>query len=429
MSWWDDLSNTIKTSGPTAPAARPAGVPSGAVPIYSPSFSGNQNNENYNQGEQTGWGIEQGGTTTQFDMAGNPTRSFPTTNMSNVALRNMAMVVGGGLAANALGVGAGAGSAVNNPSAWSAGGSLGGAGGAVAPTAAAAAPYALPGAAAPAVAGTGMTAPAGALGVGGSSGLGAGVGGAGAGLGATLSSLVGGGGAGGWMMPAAIAGSSLLGAYSANKAAQTQADAQREANQLLYQQYQQQRADLQPFVSAGTGAQNQLLTLLGLPGGTQGAGYGKYAKDFSMADYQADPGYAFRLSEGLKALGHSAGARGGLISGQTMTGLQDYAQNSASNEFNNAYNRYQTNRSNQLNPLFDLTKTGQASAANQAASAGNYGTQGAAGINNIGAANAAGTMGVSNALAGGVGQYLGYTTNQDLLNAIRQSQYTSPVRG
>ena len=28
--------------------------------------------------------------------------------------------------------------------------------------------------------------------------------------------------------------------------------------------------------------------------------YGKYARDFSMQDFQIDPGYAFRMSEGLK---------------------------------------------------------------------------------------------------------------------------------
>jgi hypothetical protein len=220
------------------------------------------------------------------------------------------------------------------------------------------------------------------------------------------------------MIPGAILGSSLIGAGAAKSAANTQAAAQQRALDLQAQQYQQQRADLQPFVAAGAGAQNQLLTYLGLPGGTQGPDYGKYTKDFGMSDFVTDPGYAFRLSEGQKALERSAAARGGLLSGGTGKRIADYGQNMASQEYSNAYNRYQTNRANQLNPLFSLTGSGQASATNQAAAAGTYGTQAGQGLTNIGAANAAGTVAGANALANSVGQYLNYTSSQDLANAL-----------
>ena len=245
------------------------------------------------------------------------------------------------------------------------------------------------------------------------------------GAGTTAESWLSGTGLSKLLVPAAILGSSLVGANAATGAAKTQADAQMQANQLLNQQYQQQRADLQPFVSAGAGAQNQLLTYLGLPGGTQGANYGKYAKDFGMSDFVTDPGYAFRLSEGQKALDRSAAARGGLISGGALKAATRYGQDMGSQEYQNAYNRYQTNRANQLSPLFSLTGSGQASASGQAAAAGNYGTQGAAGLTNIGAANAAGTTAAANALAGGVTQYLNYSANQDLTNllASRKSAY------
>jgi hypothetical protein len=232
--------------------------------------------------------------------------------------------------------------------------------------------------------------------------------------------------AGNYLVPGAILGSSLIGANAASSAANTQAAAQQKALDLQAQQYQQQRADLQPFVAAGAGAQNQLLTYLGLPGGTQGADFGKYTKDFGMSDFTADPGYAFRLSEGQKALERSAAARGGLLSGGTGKRIAGYGQDLASQEYQNAYNRYQTNRANQLNPLFSLTGSGQASATNQAAAAGTYGTQAGQGITNIGAANAAGTVAGANALAGSVGQYLNYTSNQDLANALntRKTAYT-----
>ena len=222
-----------------------------------------------------------------------------------------------------------------------------------------------------------------------------------------------------WMTPAAIVGSSLIGANAVQQAANTQANAANQANQLLAQQYAQQRADLAPFTAAGVGAQNQLLTYLGLPGGTQGADYGKYTKDFTGADLLAgqDPGYAFRLSEGQKALERSAAARGGLLSGGTGKALTSYGQQMGSQEYQNAYNRYQTNRANQLAPLFTLTGSGQASAAGQAAAAGNYGTGAANNLTSAGAAQAAGNVGTANALTGGLNTYLGYTSQQDLLNA------------
>jgi hypothetical protein len=219
------------------------------------------------------------------------------------------------------------------------------------------------------------------------------------------------------MTPAAIVGSSLIGANAAQEAAKAQADAATQANQLLATQYQQQRADLAPFTTAGVGAQNKLLTYLGLPGGTQGADYGKYAKDFGITDFTVDPGYAFRLSEGQKALERSAAARGGLLSGGTGKALTSYGQQMGSQEYQNAFNRYQTNRANQLAPLFTLTGSGQASAANQAAAAGNYATGAAGNLTSAGAANAAGTVGSVNALTGGLNTYLNYANQQDLLAA------------
>jgi len=225
--------------------------------------------------------------------------------------------------------------------------------------------------------------------------------------------------------PAAIAASSLLGANASQTAANTQANAAAQANQLLAQQYQQQRADLAPFTTAGLGAQNQLLTYLGLPGGTQGADFGKYTKDFTGADLLAnqDPGYGFRLSEGQKALERSAAARGGLLSGGTGKALTSFGQQMGSQEYQNAYNRYQTNRANQLAPLFTLTGSGQASAAGQAAAAGNYGTGAAGNLTSAGAAQAAGDVGAANAVTSGLGSYLGYTGQQNLINALRKSAY------
>lgn len=67
-----------------------------------------------------------------------------------------------------------------------------------------------------------------------------------------------------------------------------------------------------------------------------------------LADFQADPGYQFRLSEGQKALERSAAARGGLISGGSQKELQRYGQDYASGEYGNWLSR-----------LGDLTNLGR----------------------------------------------------------------------
>ena len=104
--------------------------------------------------------------------------------------------------------------------------------------------------------------------------------------------------------------SGITGSQAAQSAADTQAQSAREARDLAKQIYEKQVSLQEPFRTAGITAQNQLLTLLGLPGGTQGAEYGKYARPFGMQDFQADPGYAFRLSEGMKTLERGAASRG-----------------------------------------------------------------------------------------------------------------------
>lgn len=210
----------------------------------------------------------------------------------------------------------------------------------------------------------------------------------------------------------AIGGGALLGAYGANRAAGTQAEAAtnaasvqaqsaREAQALQKQMFDQQMAGQEPFRQAGISGQNQLLNYLGLGGNTGAAGYGKYAQDFGMSDFQADPGYAFRLSEGQKALDRSAAARGGLISGGALKAATRYGQDMGSQEYQNAYNRYQTNRTNQLQPLGNLMSMGQSAAANQGAAAGNYGNAGANLITGAGNATAGGITGAGNATAAG----------------------------
>jgi hypothetical protein len=191
------------------------------------------------------------------------------------------------------------------------------------------------------------------------------------------------------------AGADLLGFGPASKqagatryAADIGARSQAEAIAAQKEARDQQIALQEPYRQAGLTGQNRLMELLGLGGNAGAAGYGQYARDFGMQDFQQDPGYAFRLSEGLKQLGSQARAQGGAGGGRTMMGMQNYAQGLASQEYGNAFNRYQTNRSNQLAPLGSLMSSGQAAASGQVGSQGQYGAN-AANLMMTGGANQA----------------------------------------
>lgn len=136
---------------------------------------------------------------------------------------------------------------------------------------------------------------------------------------------------------------------------------------------------------------------------------GDLIRPFGMSDYQEDPGYQFRLSEGLKALDKSAAARGGLLSGGALKGISRYGQDMASQEYQNAYNRYTTNQTNQYNRLASAAGLGQTannalaqSGQNYANQAGQIGMQSAANQGNAalaaGQARASSYSGIGNAL-------------------------------
>jgi hypothetical protein len=239
----------------------------------------------------------------------------------------------------------------------------------------------------------------------------------------------------------AIVGSAVVGLVGSQKASSAQQSAANRATDVAAQTADQQVAlqreifekqtELQkPFREAGLAGQNRLMELLGI-GGTRGApGYGRYATaEFGADKFKADPGYAFRMSEGMKALERSAAARGGLLSGATLKGTQRFGQDLASQEYQNAFNRYQAERAGTLNPFQALAGTAQSSANTLGGQAGQMGSNisnalgayGSAAQGNIigsGNAQASGYMGAANAIAGGVGQGINFYQNQQLLNRL-----------
>lgn len=226
------------------------------------------------------------------------------------------------------------------------------------------------------------------------------------------------------------AGASILGgamsSNAARDAANTQAAAADRAAALQKDIYDQQTALNAPYREAGLKGQNRMMDLLGLSGNTGAADYGRYTKDFGMGDFQTDPGYAFRLSEGQKAIDRQAAARGGLISGAALRGATRYGQDMGSQEYNNAYNRYQTNRANQLQPLGSLMASGQSAANQQGAQAGQYGTNVGNLMGQAGQSIAAGQLGAGNTLNKALGTAASAYQNQTNFNNFLAQQRQQP---
>lgn len=85
---------------------------------------------------------------------------------------------------------------------------------------------------------------------------------------------------------------------------------------------------------------------------------GDLVRDFTLADFQKDPGYDFRVSEGDRGIERSAAARGGLLSGAAGKALTRFNQDEASGEFSNAYNRFNNDRANRFARLSTLAGYG-----------------------------------------------------------------------
>lgn len=274
----------------------------------------------------------------------------------------------------------------------------------------------------------------------------------------------------GWVA-GSIAGTAILGNLVASRAASSQAQSAGEATQaqrdiadqqtaLQREQYLKQLELNEPFRQAGLTGTNMLLAQLQGPNasakfaGVPGYDPASAMRNFGASDFQADPGYAFRLSEGMKALDRTAASRGGLLSGATLKGAQRYGSDLASQEYQNAFNRYQANRSaqeqaygnafnrfqtertNTLAPLQSLAGVGQSAAQQAQQASQNYtaGTTGALanfgaaqGSNIIGAGNAraSGYVGGANALSSGLGQGLNFYQNQNLVNQLQANNLRS----
>lgn len=214
---------------------------------------------------------------------------------------------------------------------------------------------------------------------------------------------------------AAIIGGALIGGAAtmigSSQAANAQRDAAQTSSDTQRYMFNRQRADTAPWRDAGVDALKRI-----------DAGMGDFSRDFNMTDFQADPGYQFRMDEANKAIERSAAARGGLNSGATMKALTRYNQDYASNEFQRSRDNFNADRDRRFNRLASLAGIGQTAQGQLNQVGMNAANQ--IGSNQLAAGNATAAqhMANANAISGGIGSGMNTWMQYQAMN--QAPQYT-----
>lgn len=230
-----------------------------------------------------------------------------------------------------------------------------------------------------------------------------------------------------WVAGAAVVGgiaSSAIGAGAAGNAAQLQANAAQNAQNISQSQFGLINSQEQPFLQAGQGAESNLNYLLGIggtpgdsssggpatvaPGGVGGQGYGSLISPFTADTFkQYSPAYQFQLQQGQQGVLNSDSSGQGALSGAALKDLTSYNQGMANTSFNNAFNQYQTQQGNIYSRLAGIANLGQSAASQTAQSGTALAGQAAQSATNVGSALGAGAIGQGNAWSGGLSNLSG----------------------
>lgn len=181
---------------------------------------------------------------------------------------------------------------------------------------------------------------------------------------------------------------------AATDAATLQAQSNREALDFENKKYEEQKALQAPFIESGKKALGELETF----------------KPFQApgSEFTQDPGYQFRVAEGMKAIERSAASKGTVANPATQKALLRFNQDTASGEYGNVYARRAAEYQNTYDQLASRAGLGRSSSSDLATSAGRAGDTGATlisaggrdaatGVLNAGAARASGYVGSANA--------------------------------
>lgn len=177
--------------------------------------------------------------------------------------------------------------------------------------------------------------------------------------------------------------SSALGAKSAGNAASQMSQAFQKGIEGTNEQFDATKANIDPFIQAGTTGLDQYQAGLGL--------LGKDAQSKFYSDYQQSPAQQYQMQQGEQAILRNAAATGGLQGGNVLQALQQHGMGIASQGIEN-----------QMNRLSGLSGQGLSAGLGL----GNLGAQKSANIANLlgqqGQAMASGTMGKNTAMQSGL---------------------------
>lgn len=205
--------------------------------------------------------------------------------------------------------------------------------------------------------------------------------------------------------------SGVVGLNAAGRAADAQLAGVDRSNATLLAMFDQNRADMAPYREVGTNALRLIAD--GIQPGAD------FNREFASSDFTTDPGYAFRLAEGEKALNRAAGARGMYGSGATMKALGDYNQNIASNEFDKVYNRFQNNKATRFNRLAAVAGIGQQATGSTAALGASTAGQIAGNQSSAGDVTSSGIVAGANALNNAIGGAYRNINDQSVLELLK----------
>lgn len=206
-----------------------------------------------------------------------------------------------------------------------------------------------------------------------------------------------------WAAAAAVVGA-YIGSEATKDAADTQAGAVRDANQMQWDALQQQREDAMPAMQARNKSLEQLQKLL-LDGG-------EYGKPIDVGDVTKEAGYQFGMTQGQTALNNQLSARGMRNSGAALKAASRFGNDYATGKYNDAFNRSIANRSAVLNPLQSLAGLGQTGIAGLGQASQNYGNNVSNNALQMGNARAAAGIAQGSQYANALNQIGGWYSSQ-----------------
>ena len=185
----------------------------------------------------------------------------------------------------------------------------------------------------------------------------------------------------------------LISANAAENAAGQQASAANNATATQLQMFNSLNEQGAPYRQAG---QNALKTITEMQP--------QFTHSFGAEDLKSNlaPNYQFQLEQGLGAVKNAGNLQTGLLSGNTLRAVNDYAQNFAGNAYQQAFNNYNAQQSNIFNRLATVAGLGQTANQTTAGAGSTISGNAANTMVGAGAAQAAGTVGAANALSGGL---------------------------